>query len=84
MGHVEHRLPQDGQFTVDLTGDSISFVSPMLSLVKKAKKSVYGYWHQLNKRWIRATPSTYGAQLYRFRQALRVTSRAGTGDWPHR
>ncbi|MDI5829559.1 ATPase, T2SS/T4P/T4SS family [Salmonella enterica subsp. enterica serovar Kentucky] len=25
MDIAEHRLPQDGQFTVDLTGDSISF-----------------------------------------------------------
>lgn len=48
---AEHRLPQDGQFTVDLTGDSISFVSPRFP-VKKAKKSSYAYCIRLNKRWI--------------------------------
>lgn len=47
---AEHRLPQDGQFTVELTGDSISFVSPRFP-VKKAKKSSYVYCVRLIKRW---------------------------------
>ncbi|SUG57358.1 protein transport protein HofB [Salmonella enterica subsp. diarizonae] len=82
---AEHRLPQDGQFTVDLTGDSISFRIATLPC-KEGEKVVLRLLHQVEQTLKLDTLGMYGAQLTAFRQALQqpqglvlVTGPTGSG-----
>lgn len=82
---AEHRLPQDGQFTVDLAGDSISFRIATLPC-KEGEKVVLRLLHQVEQTLDLDTLGMYGAQLTAFRQALQqpqglvlVTGPTGSG-----
>ncbi|ECE0822175.1 type II secretion system protein GspE [Salmonella enterica subsp. enterica] len=82
---AEHRLPQDGQFTVDLSGDSISFRIATLPC-KEGEKVVLRLLHQVEQTLDLDTLGMYGAQLTAFRQALQqpqglvlVTGPTGSG-----
>ena len=82
---AEHRLPQDGQFTVDISGDPISFRIATLPC-RWGEKVVLRLLHQVNQTLEINTLGMHGAQLAAFSQALQqpqglilVTGPTGSG-----
>ncbi|EGP6821168.1 type II secretion system protein GspE [Salmonella enterica] len=82
---AEHRLPQDGQFTVDLSGDSISFRIATLPC-KEGEKVVLRLLHQVEQTLDLDALGMCGTQLTAFKQALQqpqglvlVTGPTGSG-----
>lgn len=82
---AEHRLPQDGQFTVDISGDSISFRISTLPC-RWGEKVVLRLLHQVEQALDIGTLGMQDAQLAAFSQALQqpqglilVTGPTGSG-----